>query len=203
MNLRKRECRRRNISVRECGQAEWAAGLFFVLVLGILMYTQLQLAAWRTSAACLEDALAASNLASALIDVEEYGKTHTVRIEDAEAAYAIYVEAVKDNLQLNEQWECANRTLISGPVEIADYVVYNVEEDRVEAVRINVNGRVQETWSGTVGKLNAPDGNPVEHTGIYSEICFDVEGFPGITARAHKGKLVDIVSRGEREDEDR
>jgi hypothetical protein len=176
---------------------EWVAGLFFLFVLGILAYTQVQLAAWQSTAAYLDDALAASNLASALVDVEEYGKTHKIRIADASAAYEIYVESVRDNLQLNEQWECVNKALIAGPVEIVDYIVYNVEEDKVEAIRVDREGRVKESWSGVRGRLKAPDETVVEHTGVYSEIRFAVEGFPGIRTFTDRGKLVDIVAEGE------
>lgn len=204
MYLKKKGCQRLNINARDRGQAEWVVGLFFLLVLAILMNTLLTLASWRSAAGYLEDALAMSNLASALIDLEEYGKSHRVVIADAEAAYDIYVDAVQDNLNLDNNWECANRALIAGPVEIVDYIVYNVEQNRVNAIRIGRDGRVSERWSGMQGAVQAPNGVTVEHTGVYSELRFDVKGFGGITVQAHKGKLVDIVNKEERKkDEDR
>ena len=193
MNLRKGRFPRQNINVDK-GQAEWAMGLFLVLIAGILMYARIQLAVWEATAVYLEDALAASNLAAALIDVEEYGKSHRMLIKDPSAAYEIYREAVWENLQLDEAWECANQAMISGPVEIADFVIYNVDGDRVEAVRVDMSGQPVDRWSGGRGILRAPNGVPVECTGVYSEIRFQVTGFPGISVEAHKGKLVDIVS---------
>lgn len=205
MSLRREECQQRNInrsqSIKDQGQIEWVVGPFFVLLLGILAYTQLQLASWRSTAAYLEDALAASNLAAALIDVKEYGKTNKVCINDEEMAYSIFLDAVQDNLQLDEQWECANPALISGPVEIRDFVIYNVDKKKIKAVRVGANGLMKESWEGTLGHLRAPNGVLVEHTGIYSEISFPVEGFGGMTVQAHKGKLVDIVSmKGDKKD---
>lgn len=197
MHLRKNGCQRRSISARDRGQAEWVLGLFFLLVLAILMNTMLTLAAWRSTAGYLEDALAMSNLASALIDLEEYGKSHRVVIADAPAAYDIYVDAVRDNLSLDDNWECASRTLIAGPVEIVDYIVYNVDQNRVKAIRIGRDGKISERWSGARGVVKAPNGVTVEYTGVYSEICFDVEGFAGVTVQAHKGKLVDVASERE------
>lgn len=198
MSLKREGCQQRNInsrqSIKDQGQIEWVVGPFFVLLLGILAYTQLQLASWRSTAAYLEDALAASNLAAALIDVKEYGKTNKVCIHDEEMAYSIFLDAVQDNLQLDAEWECANPALISGPVEIMDFVIYNVDKNKIEAVRVGANGLVKERWKGTLGQLRAPNGVLVEHTGIYSEISFPVEGFGGMTVQAHKGKLVDIVS---------
>ena len=197
MNLRKKGFLRQNINKKDKGQAEWVAGMFFVLVTGILMYTRIQIAAWETTAAYLEDALAASNLAAALIDVEEYGKSHRVLIGDIPAVFDIYRDAVQENLQLDDSWECANKSLISGPVEIVDFVVYNVDGDHVEAIRVDGDGQPIEQWGGERGVLTAPNGVPVECTGVYSEIRFMVRGFLGISADAHKGKLVDIVSEEE------
>ncbi len=203
MRLRKNVFRRRKIKAKDRAQIEWVTGMFFVLMLSILLYTQLQLAAWHSASADLEDALAASNLAAALIDVREYGRTHRVYIPDAEAAYAIFQDAARDNLQLNEQWESVDQALIAGVVEIADFVVYNVKENHVEAVRVGDSGQAVESWSGIRGQLRAPNGVTVENTGIYSEICFPVEGFPGMEVQAHKGKLVDIAAVKGEEDEKR
>ncbi len=199
MRLRRSGCQQRNINVRDRGQAEWILGMFFLLVLIVLMNTMLTLASWRSTAGCLEDALAVSNLASALIDLEEYGRSHRVVIADAPAAYEIYTDAVRENLGLDENWECRNRTMIAGPVEIADYIIYNVDQNRVNAVRIGRDGKISERWRGALGAVKAPNGVTVECTGVYSEIRFEVEGFAGVLAQAHKGKLVDIVSESERE----
>lgn len=194
MILRKKESPPQNIKGKDSGQIEWVVGMFSVLLLGILMYTQIQLAAWEATADYLEDTLAASNLAAALIDVEEYGKSHKTFIRDVSAAFDIYRDAVRENLQLNESWECDNQTLISGPVEIVDFVIYNVDGNHVEAIRVDGDGQMLEQWSGERGILRAPNGVLVEYTGIYSEIQFQVRGILGICVDAHKGKLVDIVS---------
>lgn len=192
--MRREEFPLQNIKAKDRGQVEWVMGIFIVLILGIMMYTQIQLVAWETASDYLEDALAASNLAAALIDVEEYGKSHKTLIRDVSYVFDIYRDAIRENLQLNQSWECVDQTLISGPVEITDFVIYNVDEAYVEAIRVNEAGQVLERWSGERGILRAPNGVPVEHTGIYSEIQFQVKGFLGICVGAHKGKLVDIVS---------
>ena len=194
MRFGRRGLQRLNISKKDNGQAEWVTGLFWVLILSILLCSQLQIASWHTTGMYMEDALAASNLASALIDIREYGKTHKVHIPDVEQAYAIYLDALRENLQLDEQWECVNKGLISGSVEVVDYVIYNVDQNVVMASRVGQGGSVTEAWSGEKGVITAPDGSVVEHTGIYSEIAFPVHGFPGIAVQAHKGKLVDIVA---------
>ena len=190
----RRDLQQRNIRKKDSGQAEWVTGLFWMLFLVILLGAKLQIASWHTTGMYMEDALAASNLASALIDIREYGRTHKVWIPSAEQAYSIYLEALRDNLQLDGQWECENKALISGKVEVVDYVIYNVERDTVIAERVGANGTVTESFRGVKGVLTAPDGSVIEHTGVYSEIAFPVQGLWGIVVRAHKGKLVDVVA---------
>lgn len=174
------------------GKVEWTAGLFFLLFLGILLCTQLQIEGYRSTALYLEDALAASNLASAVIDIQEYGISRTVQIADPAAAYVLYEAALKENLSLDENWECPNRALISGPVTVEEYIVYNVKDDLVTAYHVGRNGSIWEE-AGIAGEVRSPDGILIESSSVYSEISFSVEGFLGVTVEARKGKLADIV----------
>lgn len=178
------------------GQVEWLTGLYFVLLFGILLCTQLQVSAYRSASLYLEDALAASNLASAVIDMEEYGISHTILIKDPLDAYGRYCEAVKGNLQLDDNWQGGNRHLISGSVTVEKYIIYNVDGASVTVHRVDKNVCLQ-TSAGTLGAVLAPNGTPVTTTGVYSEISFMVEGILGVNVKAHKGKLVDVVSMAE------
>ena len=177
----------------ESGQVSWVLGLFLILFLAILLYMQLQLAMYKASARYLEDALALSNLASAVIDIREYGSTHKVHITDQEQAYAGYCSAVRENLGLNENYEAVGHKLISGKVEIRNYIIYNVTGTKVQVWERNGDGRILE-WEGTLGEVRTPGGQTIENTGVYSEITYPVEGFLGITVTAEKSKLVDVVS---------
>ncbi len=190
--MRKRGSLQRSIK-KYPGKAEWACGLFFLLFLAILLCAQLQMSIYRSSSMYLEDALAASNLASAVIDIQEYGISHTIQIEDPWRAYLLYLEAVRGNLNLDENWECANKSLIAGKVTVDEYIIYNVKGERVLVFYVNGDGEIrQEEYS--LGEVRAPDGSEIENTSIYSEITFPVEGFLGVAVEAHKGKLVDIVA---------
>lgn len=175
------------------GQAEWAAGLFMILFLAILLCGELQIEAYRASSQYLEDALAASNLASAVIDVEEYGISGLLQIKDPAQAFELYQEALKENLGLDEGWQCSNKGLISGSVKVKQYIVYNVRGKQVSVHALTMDGEMEDS-AGILGELRAPNGILIESTGIYSEISFPVEGFLGVSAQAHKGKLVDIKS---------
>lgn len=184
---------RQSIEETEAGQLEWVTGLFFILFLGILLCGILQLDVFRASAAYLEDALAASNLASAVIDVEEYGISHGILIRDPEKAYTIYLSALRGNLNLDEEWECPAKGLIGGKVSVLDYTVYNVKDNRVEIYHYDENGRM--TFSeGVLGSVQAPNGKWIESTSIYSEVTYPVRGIMGVEAQAQKSNLADIVA---------
>lgn len=176
----------------ERGQVEWVTGLFFLLFLGVLLCAMLQVEIFRSSSRYLEDALALSNLASAVIDVEEYGISHRLVISDPAQAYERYKAAVKENMNLNEKWECPAVGIISGPVNIVNYTVYNVSGNDVEVSCFDGNG-VLTRWTETLGSAAAPNGLPIEATGVYSEITYRVDGLLGFSGEARKRKLVDVV----------
>ena len=181
---------------RSEGMLGFISGLFLVLFLAIVLCANLQVESFGATSLYLEDALAASNLASAVIDLEEYGISHVVRIADPLAAYRLYCDAVKENLGLNEQWEGSNQALISGPVTVEAYIIYNVRRDGVTVHAVDNTGQLY-SWQGRKGAVTAPDGQLIEYTSVYSEISFPVKGSFGMEVKAHKGKLVDIVGAPE------
>lgn len=196
MNLKKKRFPQPNT---ESGQVEWVTGLFFLLFLGVLLCAVLQIDIFRSSSRYLEDALALSNLASAVVNVEEYGISHRLVIDDPRQAYERYRTAVKGNLNLDENWECQAVKMISGPVSIVNYTVYNVSGGDVEVSHFDENGLLTQ-WNETLGAAVAPNGIPIESTGVYSEISYEVEGLLGVKAKAHKGKLADIVAEEQSDD---
>lgn len=192
MNWRRRGFQRQSIDLsRDEGQVTLSASIFFILFLGVLLFGFLQMEMIRSSSRYLEDALAASGLASALIDVREYGRTHAVRIADGEEAYERYREALKANLGLNEAWECDNQRLISGTVTVENYTIYNVTGEAVVSCRLD-GGRA-ETVTGRKGEVLAPNGIPVEKTGVYGEVSYVLRGLFGMEIPARKGKLIDVA----------
>lgn len=204
MKYRKRgylppKIRERRDSRKEQGQASWVLGLFLIVFLAIVLTMQLQLALYSASARYLEDALALSNLASAVVDIREYGRTHRVLIGDPWQAYDRYCAAIKENLGLDDTYEAANHKLISGRVEIVNYTIYNVAGGIVRVWERTADGQIQE-WQGNLGEVRTPKGQLIEKTGVYSEISYPVEGFLGVTVTAEKSKLVDVVSDSSEEE---
>ncbi len=205
MNLRKCARRRQSISRKavaerwkaavtrsQPGAVQWVYGMFGVVFLLLIACFQVQVYAYRASSDLLEDALAAGNLASAVVDVREYGRTHTLRIADPEAAYRIYLQALKTNLGLDDAMRGRNTSLISGEVKVERYIVYNVTGQEVRICEVTGGGSSERT--GKLGSVTAPGGEVVRSTGVYSEISYPVKGWMHLEVTAHKGKLVEVVS---------
>lgn len=189
MILRKAGCL---LQSTEEGQIGWAYGLWLLLLLGVFLCASVQMQAFQSSSQYMEDALALSNLAAIVIDVEEYGTTHIILIDDADLAWARYQNALRGNLGLSEDWECPNKELISGPVQIENFTVYNVREDSVEITTYQLGGSPAR-YERPVGTVCAPNGKEIVSSGVYSEISYPARGMFGMEIRAYKGKLADIA----------
>lgn len=164
--------------------------LFLILLVAILF--GFRISQYMVTAAGVEDALAASNLASAVIDLEEYGKSHRILIPDAEAAFQTFREALCCNLGLDEYLNTSNRDFLAAPVEIKSYIIYNVRDEVVETFTMDGDGRLLTQESGTKGMVFTPDNVCVETTTIYSRVGFWVEGLMGQTFYGEKEKSIDI-----------
>ena len=179
----------------QSGQINWFMGFFCVLILLLLICTGLQLKQYQVTSGYMEDALAASNLASAVVDLLEYGISHKIQIQNPLHAYEIYCHALKGNLNLDDAWQCRNTRAIAGPVRIVNYIIYNVADENVKISMVKEDGSVYQS-NGSLGTVKAPNGVTIENTSIYSEITCPVRGIWNLEVMAEKGKLVDIVAEG-------
>lgn len=165
---------------------------FFLMVLLVALF-QFKVYAYMVAGAYVEDALAASNLASALIDVEEYGRNHNVRIGDTRNAFRVYRDALYYNLALDEEGYSAREELLAGRVELLEYIVYNVSGQQVQITVYDGEGNCLRQEESQPGNVRTPDGVLVEHTTIYSRVGFQVSGLMGRSIDVEKEKSVDIV----------
>ena len=180
------------LKIKSSGKIDFFTGFLSVFIVSLIMLVCLKLSYYMIAGAYVEDALAASNLASALIDIEEYGKDHTLRILDPQGAYVIYKEALSINLQLDEDGRSFQRGLLEGPVRIVSYIIYNVKDGLVEIYEMDESGNMQESAQGEAGQIYTPDGVLVESTTIYSRIHFGVKGLGQQYIQAEKEKSVDV-----------
>lgn len=195
---RKSECQLRRIRggirvKKSKGQVDIVVGMFFLVILSVLVIFGFRMVQYMVTAAYVEDALAASNLASAIIDLEEYGKSHIIKIPDPENAYALYREAVCHNLHLDEELNTTNTEVLADKVTILEYSIYNVREEDIEIYILDGNGRLQDQRTGIIGETYTADGTKVETTSVYSRVGFYVNGLLGQKIYAEKEKSVDIV----------
>ena len=186
------------LRIKGSGKIELFIGLLAVFIVSMVMFVCLKVSHFMIAGAYVEDALAASNLASALIDIEEYGKSYTLRIFDPQSAYKIYKEALAVNLALNEKGRSSQTELLEGQIKILSYMVYNVEGNRIDIFSLSESGTMQLLSSEEVGTIHTPDGILVETTTIYSKISFGVKGLGKQYIYAEKEKSVDVKRNQEK-----
>ena len=186
------------LKIKGSGKIEFFTGLLAVFIVTLVMFVCLKISHFMIAGAYVEDALAASNLASTLIDVEEYGKSYTLRIGDPQSAYEIYKEALAVNLALDENGVSSQKELLEGQVKILTYMVYNVEGDRVNVYSLSEGETMQLLYSGEIGQVHTPDGIFVETTTIYSRVSFGVKGLGKQYIYAEKEKSADVKRNEEK-----
>ncbi len=178
--------------IKHAGSVDYFMGLLMVFVVSIVMLVCVKLSHFMIAGACVEDALAASNLASALIDVKTYGRDGTLKIFDPQGAYEVYKEALFINLQLDEDGRPFQRQLLEGPVTIEEYRIYNVIGEEIEMYMLDQNQVMQHCGVGRIGEVVTLDGVEVETTTIYSRVSFGVPGFGAHYIQAKKENSVDV-----------
>lgn len=169
--------------------------MYLLIFLVLVFALQMQLYLFVITGTIMEDALAASGLASAVIDVREYGMSHIIQIASPDAAYQLYREALKQNLGLGDLWEPERQTPLIRAVLPKQYIIYNVKKDDIEIYSYDENGECS-SWTeyDGLGRVKAPDDTLIESTSVYSRVGFEVQGMLGLTVYAQKEKTVDIVS---------
>lgn len=181
------------------GKMEWVFGMFGMLFIMVIALFEFQYSIYRSASSYIEDALAASGLAALLIDLEKYGTDHSVEISDPVNAYDVYVDTLKNNLGLNDEFVPGNEVLFFDPVSIETFVVFNVSEEGVTQITLK-DFRIIAIEHKNLGEATAPNGQQIRSTGIYSELAYKTKGIFGIEIEGKKGKLVE-VNRNEREEE--
>lgn len=168
------------------------AMFFFLLVLLVAAF-QFKSFTYMVSGAYVEDALAAADLASALIDVEEYGRTHNILITDTQRAFGIYRDVLYYNLALDEAGYSSRTELLAGRVQLEEYIIYNVLDQEIQITSFDGQGNCLRRDKAALGTVRTPDGVSVEHTTVYSRVRFQVMGLQGNIIEAEKEKSVDIA----------
>lgn len=197
LQWKKRECPplRINVLKKRKGQIGICVGMFWCMIVLVVVLFQIKLLQYQAAGTFVEDSLAASNLASAVIDVREYGRTHNILVESPENAFGRYKEALIYNLELDENLYSSNQEVLYGKVDILSYQVFNVLGDKVYRYRFEESGRLLDVEETEVASTYLPDGNKVETTSVYSKVGLYVTVPGGGTIYATKENSVDIKRR--------
>ena len=176
------------------GSLEYLIGLMMITVLCILVLFGYRMHVIKTTKNYVEDGLAASNLAAAVIDLKEYGATNRILVDDFSKAYDRYKEALADNLMLDADFMPEDDRLICGRVTVEEFAVYEVNGDEIAETSIDENGIISEKeYPDMAGKMATPDGAPITTVTIYSRIGFLITGYMDETYYVHKENSVDIT----------
>lgn len=173
---RRNECPRRKINLlrKHKGQIGICVGMFWCMIVLVAVLFQIKLLQYQAAGIFVEDSLAASNLASAVIDIKEYGRSHSIMVESPEHAFYRYREALIYNLELDANLCSTNQEVLYGKVDILSYQVFNVIGDKVWRYRFEESGRLLDVSEMELESAYLPDGNKVETTSVYSKVGFYV-----------------------------
>lgn len=175
--------------------------MFFLLMVLVLAIYLVYLLSIVQIGATVEDALVASELSGALIDIERFGKTGEIMIEDTDRSYAFFYESLKNNLCLDVNGNSSMEELNCGPVSILDFRVYNVSGEEVFEIVYDGKGRKIGENTGRLGEMKTPDNKEIVSSTIYGKIGFYVKGMNSTVIYGEKEKTVDIARCVEEESE--
>lgn len=189
------------LKTKSAGQVDMVLAMFLLLLVVLMTGFASRVSAMQAAGDYTEDALAGALLASAVIDIEEYGKTGVIRIADEREAYGLFADCLRFNLQLETGDYSSDEELLYGKVSILDFEVYNVIGDKVERVCFEDGKEIRREIAGKCGEVRTPDGTGVDNTTVYGKIGFYVKGMFSDSIHAVKEKSIDIVRNEEKTDE--
>lgn len=168
---------------------------FAVLLLVVLIVNyNLKIKLIKTTKGFIEDGLVASNLASALIDLEEYGTTNKIINKDFNKSYDEIKSSLKYNLKLNNDFQPLNDNLINSKIKIDKYSIYNVIGNDVHLTSADSLGNITTLiFPNGLGKTKTPDGVLIKSTTMYCKISFKIRGYLNTEHEVSKENSVDIT----------
>ena len=176
------------------GFIEVATGFAAFFIVSVLVLTTFTIRRLDATKIQVEDSLVTSNLAAAIIDVNEYGTTNNIIIADYKKAYNQFCDALKNNLNLDDGFKPRNNNFFKSKIDVVEFVIYNVKGNSIEEVKIGDKNIQKKMYENNVGKLTTPDGAVISSTTIYSKIGFTIGGLSDDLYYKTKEISVDIVS---------
>lgn len=142
------------------------------------------------------DAIVASNLAAATVDLKEYGTTKRIVNNDFEKSFNEFERSLKENLNLDNNFIPKSKNMISSKVTIDTFSIYNVVGNDIQLTKRNANGNVtKQVFRNGLGSTKTPNGVLINTTTIYSKIGFELKGYLKNKHYAYKENSVDITDK--------
>lgn len=172
---------------------KWACG---GMVIGFFMMTIFLSYAQRIDATNAQDSLYFANTSVyKYLDKKLLGEEITeVVIKDPNAALDIFKENLKYNMNLNSDFTIKDGKTISGKVQIQDFIIYNVFNDRIEIYTLSKSGIINKVIKNKSEKVIAPNGYTVVATTVYTSINFDIDKLFGEKEKKEIKVGTDIVN---------
>ena len=124
----------------------------------------------------VEDSIAAATLASACINLYDYGDFDNMSYEVINSSYDLFEKSFKENMKLDNNLmpiqNSFNATLIVQPIEILEFSYYCIRDGVVYKTTKNGNVNVEK---GFVGQATTPNGNVISQTTIYVKILLQIQ----------------------------
>lgn len=186
------------------GTMEMFIASLSLMIVPMIIIMNLRLRELKITKNFIEDGLVASNLASATIDLKEYGTTHKIVNDDFSKSFQDYSIALKDNLNLDSNYipqktAVSNYTMynvVSSKVIIDNFIIYNVIGNDIQVVSRNPDGsNTTSIVTNGLGTYKSPDGVLIKSTTIYSRISFKVKGYLNDEYNVFREKSVDITDQ--------
>ncbi len=136
-----------------------------------------------------EESLKAATLAGATIDMDEYGTTGALVINDYAKSYADFKESLKNSMGLNDDFTSSDG-IISGGVHVNRYTIYNVSGSTVECITYENDVGTPSIITGSVGSIKTPNNIPVTKSTIYGSVSFQIDGF--VKNKSMMGKIFNM-----------
>jgi hypothetical protein len=176
------------------GSIEMFISSLILITVSMIIVMSIKLREIKITKNLVEDGLVAATLASATVDLREYGATKRIVNRDFDKSFNDFTVSLKDNLKLDDNYKPINSRIICSKVNIENFIIYNISDNDIEVTRRSSDGSIEKSiiYNG-VGSENTPDGVLIQTTTIYSKIAFKLKGYMNTEYDVYKEKSVDIT----------
>lgn len=176
---------------KDRGIIEYSLSLIFLMICVLVILLTFSFRRSIIERSYLEDGLAASTLAAAIIDTDVYGESEELIISDTDRAYLTFKQTLKTNLGLDDSFMPISEAFMESQVNVLEFRIYNVKEGLVTETLYDEHGNKQVQVLGAV--TMTPNNKAIESTTVYSKIEFDVKGYMNQVQRETMEYCADVV----------